>query len=481
MSRRKERKPSTRSKSVRRRRERKERKARRAKRQTNRHHANHAMRNFFGDTDIFSEYRFHGNIKWSPGDLARIGLLFSWSEKKNVTDAFTEAIKRAGQLGITITHTTYQGFMGALSNYVHIFIPLLILQLQRKMLKVGGAFREVSGFVPIGFDGSRNNASRTRSNEEELCSDKGKRKAAESPSSVTDPRPQAWITLMWHMGLRLPWDWRLGPSDSSERRHVQEMIQEGSFPKNTLFCGDAGFVGYAFWRSILESGHDFLVRVGGNVRLIGETVNFQQLNDDEVLCWPKENQDRQPPLRLRLVRVTIGNADVYLLTSVLSSERLPIESMVSLYKMRWGIEIEFRGLKQTLNGDKLSCRNVDRLYTELHWSLLSMAVAELLALTEQLASQTKEYTPAKRSLAQTMRAIYACLDDLRQCAASGADLFTQLANALTDRYLRTSSKKARYRPKVHEKKKNKNKPPEIRRPTSHERKKLTNMNIKTTT
>lgn len=481
MSRRKDLKQSARSEAVVRRRNRKERKADRAKRQANRHHANQAIRNFFGDADIFSEYRFHGNIKWAAAVLVRIALLFSWSEKKNVTDAFTETFKRAGQLGIETTHTTYQGFMGALTRYSHIFMPALILQLQQKMQVCGGPFRQRSGFVPIAFDGSRNSASRTRSNEQELCSAKGKKKAAESPSSVTDPKPQAWVTLLWHMSLRLPWDWRLGPSDSSERGHVQEMVKEGKFPKNTLFCGDAGFVGYAFWQSIIARGHHFLVRVGGNVKLIGETADYQAQDDGIVLCWPKEMQHKQPPLRLRLVRVTIGKADVYLLTSVLSSKQLPAEEMASLYKMRWGIEIEFRGLKQTLNGDKLSCRNVDRLYTEFNWSLLSMAVAELLALTEQLAAKTKDYTPSKRSLARTMKAIYDCLDNLHQTTPVGSDLFTRLAQAMTDNYCRKSSKKAQYRPNVHEKKKHQNKPPEIRQPTSQERKKLAKLNIKITT
>ena len=125
-------------------------------------------------------------------------------------------------------------------------------------------------------------------------------------------------------------------------------------------------------------------------------------------------------------------------------------------KMRWGIEIEFRGLKQTLNGEKLCCRNADRLYTELHWSLLSMAIAELLALTEQLtkkAHRSGGYTPGDRSLVNTMRAIYDCLDDLREFVSPQADLFHRLAEAVTDNYERNRSKKARFRPKQSEKKK----------------------------
>ena len=42
-----------------------------------------------------------------------------------------------------------------------------------------------------------------------------------------------------------------------------EMLDEEEFPRNTLFCGDAGFVGYALWTHILSHGFDFLVRVGG--------------------------------------------------------------------------------------------------------------------------------------------------------------------------------------------------------------------------
>ncbi len=62
------------------------------------------------------------------------------------------------------------------------------------------------------------------------------------------PRPQVWITMMWHMGLRLPWTWQLGPSNAGERADVMNMVEGGDFPENTLFCGDAGFVGYPLWR-----------------------------------------------------------------------------------------------------------------------------------------------------------------------------------------------------------------------------------------
>src|SRR5262249_25312650 len=135
------------------------------------------------------------------------------------------------------------------------------------------------------FDGSRSSAPRTRSNEAALCAEKyghgktakyrkkkskGMRRRRNQENRAEPQKPQAWITMMWHMGLRLPWSWRLGPTDSSERTHVMDMIRTQVFPKRTLFCGDAGFVGYPLWACLLERGHHFLVRVGGNVNLLVE-------------------------------------------------------------------------------------------------------------------------------------------------------------------------------------------------------------------
>src|SRR3972149_508181 len=124
---------------------------------------------------------------------------------------------------------------------------------------------------------------------------------------------------------------------------------------------------------------------------------------------------------------------------------------VTLYKMRWGIEVEFRGLKQTLDRAKLRCRNDRRLLAELDWSIMAMAVAELFALKEQLGKRSSRQhqhppDPAKRSLALTMRAIRRCMRDRNEIPEPGKDLQSLLRDAVTDSYQRKASKRARYRP-----------------------------------
>jgi hypothetical protein len=290
--------------------------------------------------------------------------------------------------------------------------------------------------------------------------------------------PQAWITMLWHMGLRLPWMWKLGPSNSSERAHVMDMIDSGKFPEDTLFCGDAGFVGYPLWALIGRTGKHFLVRVGANVSLLsGATDCIIRHCKDQVLCWPRTVQGMNlPPLRLRLVKVRIGKQWMWMLTNVLDPKRLTIAQIVHFYKLRWGIEIEFRGLKQTLDCARLCCRNGARLLAELNWSILSMAVAELFALKEQLppvraSAHAPLWNPQKRSLANTMRAIRKCLTHLRDVPKRSDDIQSQLHRAVTDSYIRRAPKRARYRPPNPDKKPLGN--PKIRRINKKERTQLT--------
>ena len=124
--------------------------------------------------------------------------------------------------------------------------------------------------------------------------------------------------------------------------------------------------------------------------------------------------------------------------------------------MRWGIEVEFRGLKQTIDKHKLRCRNSDRLLVELDWSIRAMATAELIALREQIPDESKAdsgiYDPQDRSLANTMRALRQCMRNLNKYPRPGDGILDQLGGALVQRYENGTDKRSRYRPKNPDKK-----------------------------
>ena len=449
---------------------------------------------FLLDDGIFAKLKRHGNTGWLPCSLVWLALCWSFSECINVTDAFPQAVECCQLIAGESALSTYQGFMGALIRWTDPFLSVLWPVLQLRMQEIGGNLWRVNGWVPIAFDGSRSTAPRSKSNEKALCAPhyghgktakyrkkktKGMRRKNNEQNKPQSQEPQAWITMLWHMSLRLPWKWKLGPSNSSERGHVMEMVGEGGFQKNTLFCGDAGFVGYPLWAKIAGEGMYFLVRVGANVKLLTESADCTTvIRKGLVLCWPLAAQkDGLPPLRLRLVRVQIGAQRMWMLTNVLDPALLSSKQIVNFYKMRWGIEIEFRGLKQTLDCSKLGCRNSERVMAELNWSIMAMAIAELFALKEQLATTPSEPAakklprdPKRRSLANTMRAIRHCLTHLKDVPKPGQDIHSKLRRALTDGYVRKSSKRARYRPPNPDKKPLGD--PEIRKLTAKEKKKL---------
>ena len=429
---------------------------------------------------LFQKIEVHGNVKWKAEEVAVQALIWSWLEAKNVTDAFDESLDICRELKLKHIAQTYNSFMNALTRYHQMFSNTLRDQFQSLAEKSGGRFFRTDGWTLIAFDGSRATAPRSKANEKAFCAPNyGKSahaKNRDKESKSQPPAPQTWITLFWHMELRLPWTWRLGPSNSSERDHVKEILAEEEFSENTLFCGDAGFIGYPIWNSILKAGGDFLIRVGGNAKLLREQADVKQLDNGLVLCWPKERmKSGDPPLRLRLVQVTVGKTKMWMLTNIVNRRQLTKKQIVRFYKMRWGIEVEFRGLKETLNKRKLRCRNSDRLLAELDWAIRAMAIAELLATRQQIKESTKQksedrYTPRQRSLAKTMRALRRSLKNLNQKQDVDGGLLVELAQAKVQRYNNKASKKARYRPKNPRKK-----PlgePEVKLMTKQEQEKL---------
>ena len=437
---------------------------------------------------LFLKGELHGNIKWLPEQLAAQALIWSWQDTKLVTDSFEKTLEICAQLELKNIAMTYTSFMNAIGRYRELLGNRLRIRQQHLIKEVGGRYFRTNKWVLIAFDGSRATAPRSVANEKAYCApnyghgkeakygkkkSKGLRRKRNKAHKTEPQEPQVWITMMWHMGLRLPWTWRLGPSNSSERAHVQEMLENEEFPTDTLFCGDAGFVGYPLWSSIINAGGNFLVRVGANVHLLSEYVNFTKHSGGIVHCWPKDKQaSGDPPLRLRLVQVKVGKTKMWMLTSVLDEQQLSIKQIVDYYKMRWGIEVEFRGLKQTIDKHKLRCRNDDRLLAELDWSIRGMAIAELLSLRQQIpkVKRKSKYDPKDRSLANTLRALRRCMRNPNRQVRNDEGLLSDLSKAVVQRYQNKTDKRARYRRKNPDKKPLGD--PDVRKPTAEERKKI---------
>ncbi len=406
---------------------------------------------------IFTHLRKHGNSNWIPSVLVMQAVLWMWSEKSQLTVAFDDAYTWMKRLVGCVAVGSYQGLTGILIHYRDQLVPPLWRRLQRLMKSSGTKNWRIGKWVPLAFDGSRVSTPRSKENEKAFQATKygksGKSKARRKkrknkpPARRVNPKtltPQIWLTMIWHMGLRLPWCWRTGPSDSSERDHVREMVREEDFPENTLFCGDAGFTGYDFWEQIMEKNHHFLIRVGGNVRLLTKLGCYAREREGIVYVWTcQAMRQKQAPLVLRLIHLKNERGDIYLLTSVIN-ERLLSDALASrLYCLRWGVELHFRSLKQTFGRGKLRSRTPDHALVELEWSLFGLWIVHLFAVKEQMKLGEP---PGQTSFALALQVVRRILFLWCELPTKRMTMKKMLQEAVIDSYVRNGPKRGRYHP-----------------------------------
>jgi hypothetical protein len=410
-----------------------------------------------------SAIQFRDDCTWSPLGLIFAALLWTWSDEKTLKERFSIArkicFKALGRSALgprkykkgtaRMPAGSYQAFMKILRTWTTtLALQLMVVFRQRMRAELPDRLL-IAGYEVVAVDGSRLDLPRTESNESRFSPRKaqkrrlGKGAKRRKPASRRDRAErtrakkansaQVWLTVMWHVGTGLPWDWRTGPTDSSEREHFRQMI--AALPQGALVTGDAGFVGYHYWKEVTDSGRHLLVRVGSNVRLL-KNLGYVRQKRDVVYLWPDEvAAKRMPPLVLRLVVVHDGRKPCYLVTSVLDEKQLSDKQLAEIYRLRWGIEVFYRHFKQTFERRKLRSKSADNVAVEVEWSLLGLWAMGLHAQSVL----APEGIPTRRiSVAGVLRAYHRAMREYKSHPDPGESLTELLQRAVIDTYKRGS-------------------------------------------
>lgn len=430
----------------------------------------------------WQDIRFRQDCGWAPFGLVAAALVWAWSSKETLKERFSQAHRFARGLGQDLAplKTSSQAFMKMLVRWTVPLLGCIVLAFHVLMQrKFPDEFR-FAGFVILAADGSKLKLPRTVSNETRYSpatrGKKGKKRrkanrAKKRPRSRTaqakrakDKKadcPQMALTLLFHVLLRLPWDWRTGASDESEREHLRQMVP--GLPADALVVADCGFVGYDFWSELLDSGRQFVIRVGGNVRLL-RNLGVVRESNGIVYLWPdKAAKRKQAPLVLRLVVVHDGKRPWYLVTSVLSERRLSDKKVAQIYCLRWRVEVFFRHFKQTYGREKLRSHKAAHSECEAQWSLLGLWAMLLHTKIEQ---KREGIQAGQVSVAKVLRAFGQVIDEQRCHPEEGESLRNRLLEALVDPYKRQDK-----RSRAHPRKKYEppTKPPRITKATKAQR------------
>ena len=378
-------------------------------------------------------------LLWTPLLLSLCAILMSWDPSPSLAARFEVAGLSLGNLlPGKDKGGTYQGWIKAMmrNGTLHQRLADRLRESIRQMATDAGCWLR-EGWCAFTADSSKFNCPRTQENETAFgcASKKGK-----CPGI-----PQQLLTLLWHMGTGLPWAWEAGVAKASEREQLLWMLP--LLPVQALLVADAGFVGYELLKAIADSDRHFLIRVGANVSLIRKLGFFEE-KDDTVYLWPSYDtrkntwRKHKAPMVLRLIRIQEpGKKTVYLLSNVLDESRLSQRVAHLFYRLRWGVEVFFRSLKQTLDRRKLASAAPTQAKLELAWAVIGITVLGYLSVSAVLA-EGKD--PLSCSVALALATVRRCA----RCNAAGAgDLQTQLAAALKDSYIRTAPKASRNWPR----------------------------------
>jgi hypothetical protein len=397
-------------------------------------------------------------VWWTPFRAAMAAMLMVLDRGCSLGERFEDARacmaadfprgKRAGG--------TYNGLLKALERQAGAVLPALKDELQRQARRRFSQLGEGKRWLLLAVDGSKADLPRTVDLERHFgIADNG-------------ATPQALLTAIVEMGTGLLWDWRIDRGRGSEKGHLVRMAP--NLPDNALLLGDGNFVGFPVWSRLNDCGKAFLIRVGGNVRLLTRLWPDAETHydGDIVYVWPKCRQEQSPPLMLRLIKVGKGRKAVHLLTNVLDSRQLPRRDAGKAYRQRWGAELFFRTLKRSLGYHKLQSKAGRRARMELEWALIAMTVMTFMGLA---SAARRRIAPERLSPAHMLRTLRIAL--LRgvgkHLCRSCADLARALVAELQDTYERRKPKRSRHCPTTANTPNPYLKPPKIRRATTEER------------
>lgn len=366
-------------------------------------------------------------IRWTDRMLVITAILMAWMDSTMLKDAFVSARNFVIRMYPTRRRPgrQFRGFLATLNKNHNRLLNCICTSLQSVICEKWMLRSKHHGWAIMGVDGTHISVPRTVANEEGFGVF-GKDKSL----------PQQQLTTVFHAETQLPWTWRHGKGNTSERVHFNEMIDE--LPPRTLLLADAGFTGYAMMRKLQKAGHEFIIRVGSNVRLLRKLGFAIRQYDGIVYLWPQTHRQSEP-LILRLVTIIDGSKRVHLLTSVLDDNLLSDAEIAKLYRWRWGVEVMYRSLKQTMEKDKLRSRIPSHAQMELDWLMVGFWLLGLMTLDAAGVSRTisrqRSWSPAK-----ALRVVRQCMSAsrLKRCK-----LCKLLSGALLDIYRRPGPKRTR--------------------------------------
>ncbi len=187
------------------------------------------------------------------------------------------------------------------------------------------------------------------------------------------------------------------PRNTSERQCAEDHLAFSD--ENDLVLFDRGYVAFWLYAYLLKHNISFCMRAKAKQSLLikafvasGKTeaiVTFEPNKSSIKTCEEKGLSTQA--IRLRLVRVDLPNEVEVLVTNLMDEERYDCSIFKGLYHLRWGIEENYKRLKQWLEIENFSGKSTLSIKQDFYAKIVASNLTALMEIqAQEIASKRTE-------------------------------------------------------------------------------------------
>jgi len=184
-------------------------------------------------------------------------------------------------------------------------------------------------------------------------------------------------------------DSSIEPNNTSERDCAAKHLDYSN--KNDLIIYDRGYTGFWFYMHHIQHNLSFCIRAKTNQDIVVKDFIASNKKEALVTFSPGKkairvcNEKGLPitPVILRLVRVDLPNEVEVLITNLTNESKYDVSVFKSLYHMRWGIEENYKRLKQWTEIENFSGKSTLSVKQDFYAKIVAANLTALMVIESQ--------------------------------------------------------------------------------------------------
>ena len=209
--------------------------------------------------------------------------------------------------------------------------------------------------------------------------------------------PMGMASVFYDVLNDLAIDSSINPTGTSERACAEKHLDYAG--ENDLVIYDRGYNAFWLYALHIKQNHAFCMRAKTNQNLAIKA--FVESNKKEAVVTFEPNKPSIKtctekgipitPIKLRVVRIELGNEVEVLITNLMDSDQYPVGLFKSLYHLRWGIEENYKRLKQWVEIENFSGKSALSVQQDFYAKIVATNLTALMAMAAEktITAKTK--------------------------------------------------------------------------------------------